>query len=473
MKRLIALVAAIVIALSSNYYVQATPIDNTNKTNAENRLRDSLSALDDAEKKLSRLETSIEHLDNKIEGLMTQLDENKVAIAKSEKQIESAKKNVQAAQEDIKEQQKLFDSRIRAIYKNGNDSYIAIILKSDSFTELVDNVQSIKRILDFDKKLSEELLRKKNVLLEKQTVLENENAKLLSLQAEKENKLNELNSDMDKQKTLIEEAREQRDILADKVEEDKEAVSSAIASMDGQAISIASSNSSSTTSIKAAIEYLKDRNKSLNSEDIKDAISKGNSIIESRKPKPVTKTPSRGGSNPPSNNSNNNSGNTNNNNTNNDNQDDKNNDSKNNDDSKNNESKSDNDNKEDDSKEESKVTGQAIVLYAQRFLGTPYLWGGTTPSGFDCSGLVQYTYRHFGIYLGRTTKNQIHDGVAVSKSDLQAGDLVLFGDNGVPHHVGIYAGNGLYIHAPRTGDVVKFSSLSSRSDYIVGRRILN
>jgi peptidoglycan DL-endopeptidase CwlO len=462
MKRVIALVAAIVIALSSNYFVQASPIDSTNKTNAENRLRDSLSALDDAEKKLSGLEISIEHLDNKIEGLMTQLEKNKAAIAKSERQIESAKKSVQAAQEDIKDQQVLFDSRIRAIYKNGHDSYIAIILKSDSFTELVDNVQSIKRIIDFDKKLSEELMRKKNVLLEKQTQLENENAKLLSLQAEKEEKLNELNTDMDKQEKLIEEARQQRDILAEKVEEDKEAVSSAVASMDNQAISIASSNSSSTTSIKAAIEYLKDRNKSLNSEEIKDAIGKGNSIIESRKPKPVIKTPSRGGSNtnPPASNSN--GGNTNNDNsgTNNDKQED----SK--DDSKNNESDGDN------SSEESSVSGQAVILYAQRFLGTPYLWGGTTPSGFDCSGLVMYVYRHFGIYLGRTTKDQIHEGVAVSKGELQAGDLVLFGDNGVPHHVGLYMGNGMYIHAPRTGDVVKISSLSSRSDYIVGRRVI-
>lgn len=111
-----------------------------------------------------------------------------------------------------------------------------------------------------------------------------------------------------------------------------------------------------------------------------------------------------------------------------------------------------------------------IIAYASNFLGTPYVWGGTTPSGFDCSGFVQYVYRYFGISLGRTTYDQVDEGVAVSRNQLQPGDLVFFGSASAPHHVGIYVGNNSYIHAPQTGDVVKVSALT-RSDFCAARRV--
>ena len=109
---------------------------------------------------------------------------------------------------------------------------------------------------------------------------------------------------------------------------------------------------------------------------------------------------------------------------------------------------------------------QAILDTAAQYLGVPYLWGGTTPSGFDCSGFVQYVFKQNGINLTRTTYTQWdNDGVYVSRSELQPGDLVYFGSSSAPHHVGIYVGNGQYIHSPRTGDVVKYASLDSRSDF--------
>jgi cell wall-associated NlpC family hydrolase len=120
----------------------------------------------------------------------------------------------------------------------------------------------------------------------------------------------------------------------------------------------------------------------------------------------------------------------------------------------------------------STASANAVIAYASNFLGTPYLWGGTLPStGFDCSGFTQYVYRHFGINVGRTTFNQIKDGVQVSKQNLKAGDLVFFGTANNPHHMGIYVGDNNYIHSPRTGDVIKVSAMT-RSDYITGRRVM-
>ena len=113
--------------------------------------------------------------------------------------------------------------------------------------------------------------------------------------------------------------------------------------------------------------------------------------------------------------------------------------------------------------------GYDAVAYAQNFLGVPYVWGGSTPSGFDCSGFTQYVYRHVGVNLSRTTYTQQNDGPRISRSQLQVGDLVFFGEYNSPHHVGIYMGNNQYIHAPRTGDVVKISNMT-RSDFIYGVR---
>lgn len=116
---------------------------------------------------------------------------------------------------------------------------------------------------------------------------------------------------------------------------------------------------------------------------------------------------------------------------------------------------------------------QRVLDTAAKYLGVPYLWGGTTPSGFDCSGFVQYVLRENGISITRTTYTQWdNDGVYVSRSELQPGDLVYFGSSSAPHHVGMYVGNGTYIHAPRTGDVVKYSSLDSRSDFCGGKRVI-
>ncbi|MDX6486178.1 MAG: peptidoglycan DL-endopeptidase CwlO [Gaiellaceae bacterium] len=113
--------------------------------------------------------------------------------------------------------------------------------------------------------------------------------------------------------------------------------------------------------------------------------------------------------------------------------------------------------------------GGAVGI-AMRYLGTPYVWGGASPGGFDCSGLVAYVYGQMGVSLPHYTGAQWNVGVPVSRGDLQPGDLVFFDGLG---HVGIYMGGGQFIHAPHTGDVVKISSFSGwyAATYVGARRV--
>jgi len=118
----------------------------------------------------------------------------------------------------------------------------------------------------------------------------------------------------------------------------------------------------------------------------------------------------------------------------------------------------------------------AIIATAKKYIGVPYVWGGSTPEGFDCSGLVQYVFKQHGITLNRTTKTQYQHGTFVAKSNLQPGDLVFFQNTyttGISH-VGIYIGNGDFIHASSSKGVM-ISNLSNNywsGHYYGARRVL-
>jgi cell wall-associated NlpC family hydrolase len=118
--------------------------------------------------------------------------------------------------------------------------------------------------------------------------------------------------------------------------------------------------------------------------------------------------------------------------------------------------------------------GVRAVSFARRLLGAPYSWGGESPrSGFDCSGFVRFVYGHFGLTLPHSSYADFNLGVRVPRSSLRPGDLVFFDGIG---HVGLYVGDGRFIHAPHSGTHVQITSLDDpwyRSSYDGARRLIS
>ena len=118
--------------------------------------------------------------------------------------------------------------------------------------------------------------------------------------------------------------------------------------------------------------------------------------------------------------------------------------------------------------------GTSVVAKAKQYIGSRYVYGGSSPSGFDCSGFTSYVYKQFGVSLNRTAAGQYSNGTAVSKTQLQPGDLVMFGKSGI-NHVGIYIGGGRMVHAANPSRGVTTDTINSgyyANNYVGARRVM-
>ena len=120
--------------------------------------------------------------------------------------------------------------------------------------------------------------------------------------------------------------------------------------------------------------------------------------------------------------------------------------------------------------------GQEIATYAQQFVGYPYVYGGSSPSGFDCSGFMQYVFAQFGYSINRTATAQLANGTYVEYNDMRPGDIIYFGYGSTASHVGMYIGNGQFVHAQNSSTGVVITSLSESwyaNRYLCAHRIID
>ena len=361
--------------------------------------------------KYNDLLEKVQVLDNEISNLVSKINENNEQIDAINSEIENVNKEIEQIKVNIDDQEEVLGERLREIYKSGGQvSYISILFSADSFSDLIGKIDNAKTLINLDKKIVNELGESKSNLDKKVGSLQEKAKEVEALNAEIKEKREETDAKKADQEVVLQQAKVEKENFEREniIPIEKEAVSPWIAQ--------ATNSANSANEIQSAIDSLNDYKKQLQSKEVislvDNAITKANALLKEKK----NASTNRGAID---------TGVT--------------------------------------------VSGSAsnLISYARRFIGVPYVWGGTSPSGFDCSGFTSYVYRNAaGIDIGRTTYSQINAGREVSRSELQPGDLVF------PHegHVGIYVGNGQMIHAPQTGDVVKISPVYK---FWRARRVLN
>ena len=395
-KKILSVVIAAVMIITTSLpviQVSATPTE-------VDQARSKYQALKD---KVQEINTKVEALDSEISPLVQKMNENGAQIANLDNQIDSTNKEIVQAKEEINGQEEVLGDRLREVYKSGGQvSYLTVLLSSDSLSDLISNIDSAKRVVELDNKVVDELNSSKDKLDEKVESLQTKSEEIKTLNNEIKEKKDEAEAKKAEQQVLVDQAKKEqaefdRIYLAD---EERKIIASYIAT--------ATSSSSSKTDLQSTISQLIAlRDNQMQSPIVKAEINETietakKYVAQKQRAEEASARSSRGNTTPT-------------------------------------------------------VSGSAIVNEAFKYLGVKYVWGGTTPNGFDCSGFTQYVYRACGKSIGRDTYAQVGGGTEISASQLQPGDLVF------PHsgHVEIYIGNGQVIHAPHTGDVVRVKPLGN------------
>lgn len=236
-KKFISALIAVALAITLNTTAYATPS----------------SAMD----KMKQQEVKVETLDNQISVVTTQIEDNKKTVDKLGKQIKEVQKEIQKSEEAIKSQQELFNKRVRAMYINGNESYLSVILEANSIGDFLGKVDAVKKVMEYDNKIVSDYKEKQKVILKKKQAVNNENTKVLALKSDNEKKLSKLNEDKKESKKLLQALKDQQVALGYYEENNPEILTAMgnVNSIKNNASSISPSRGQSSMSSSNIVAY--------------------------------------------------------------------------------------------------------------------------------------------------------------------------------------------------------------------------
>lgn len=362
--------------------------------------------------KIEEIQGEIFKLNEQIMPLADKIEENNKQIDNIKQEIKNTNKEIENAKVEIAEKEEILGNRLRELYKSGGQvNYLALIFSAESFSDLISKLDSAAKLISIDKEIVNDLKEKKQSLDEK----------INSLQV-KADEITKINEETNKILEEFEDKKKEQEELIAKIEEersrfDEEFLSVSERELVAYQIELINSSNSIDELQSASGQLANIRDYQLKSpiviQEVEDAIYAATLKIEELQAQEAARLNANRGQT---------------------------------------------------------YTGSAnsIVNFAYQFIGTPYVYGATGPSSFDCSGFTSYVYRNAaGIEISRTTYSQVGIGREVSYDELQPGDLVFtYGLD----HVGIYVGGGQYIHAPYPGESVKVSPITS---FYTARRVIN
>ncbi len=416
--------------------VLATPISQEAIEEVQTKQKE----YEEIEKRITQLHMEMDEILDDITFIMSLIDENNLKIEEVEENKRVKEAEIAENEVKLEEKNQEYGERLRAMYKQGNSGIIDALMGSDSIADFVSRTDAIIKIAKIDKELLDaieaikvelntqrESLQKDIDALVELNVLNNENLAVVEVKKD-ESQAKMAQVKVEEEKIMADLALREASLIGG-----NEAIINDVASSDGDLISAISSLREGrehiiTESVDEKFVTLIDSAKNTLQERKAAREKEARRLAEIAAREAAAQASA---SRPSSNNT--------------------------------------------SSSSTASASGQAIANYAHNFLGIPYVWGGNTTSGIDCSGLTRLVYGKFGVNLDRVSRDQARQGKYIPINEAQAGDLLYFGKDRVTH-VGIYIGNGQMIHAPQPGDVVKISSISwHKSNYAIqgARRFTN